>query len=201
MTAPSEGVVSADRYVLSFRLTCVFLATKTENYAVSIDSFASKLKTQPEDVLSLEFLVSQSLRFEYKVHHAHLALAGVILDLQSCDLPIDAISAANTAAQKLVRTSRLTDLEFVYTPAQITLACINLADPTLVSSWLAAKDGRRAAEEGAKQEPGLVQQLLEAIGKEIKECEAAPVQKDKVAEVDRRLKFARNPEKDPNSAM
>lgn len=60
----------------------MFLATKTENYAVSIDTFASKLKTKPDDILGLEFLVSQSLKFEYKVHHAHLALAGVVLDLQ-----------------------------------------------------------------------------------------------------------------------
>ncbi len=120
---------------------------------------------------------------------------------QACDLPTDAISAAKAAAEKLVRTSRLTDLEFVYTPAQIALACVNLADPTLVSAWLAAKEGRRAVQDDGKEESGLVQQLLAAIGDEVQACEANPVQKSKVAEVDRRLKFARNPEKDPNSAM
>lgn len=64
------------------RLTCVFLATKTENHPTSIDSFSSKTRTTPDDILSLEFLVSQSLRFEYKVHHAHLAASGLLLDMQ-----------------------------------------------------------------------------------------------------------------------
>lgn len=64
------------------RLTCLFLATKTENHPISIDTFSSKTKSTPADILSLEFLVSQSLRFEYKVHHAHLAAYGLSLDLQ-----------------------------------------------------------------------------------------------------------------------
>lgn len=64
------------------RLTCVFLATKTENFPISIDTFAAKVKTPPADILSLEFLVSQSLHFEYKVHHAHVALSGLVLDMQ-----------------------------------------------------------------------------------------------------------------------
>ena len=89
----------------------------------------------------------------------------------------------------------MTDLEFVYTPAQIALACVKLADASLVSAWLGNKEVRRAGE------MGLVQQLLDAIGKVITACEASPVQREKVAEVDRRLKFARNPEKDPSSAM
>lgn len=71
----------ADRFHF-FRLTSVFLATKTENHPISIDTFASKTKSKPEDILSLEFLVSQSLRFEYKVHHAHLAGYGLSLDLE-----------------------------------------------------------------------------------------------------------------------
>lgn len=72
------------------RLTCVFLATKTENHPISIDSFSSKTRTTPDDILSLEFLISQSLRFEYKVHHAHLAASGLLLDMQvmSHNLPL-----------------------------------------------------------------------------------------------------------------
>jgi hypothetical protein len=65
------------------RLTCVFLATKTENCSTSIDQFAARIpNSEPADILALEFLVSQSLHFEYKVHHAHVALNGLVLDMQ-----------------------------------------------------------------------------------------------------------------------
>ena len=64
------------------RLTSLFLATKTENHLLSIDTFAGKIKTTPEEILSLEFLVSQSLHFEYKVHHAHFAGHGLSLDME-----------------------------------------------------------------------------------------------------------------------
>lgn len=72
----------ADLLLRTDRLTSIFLATKTENHYMTIHKFASMLKATPEDVLALEFLVSQSLRFEYKVHHAHLAGYGLSLDLQ-----------------------------------------------------------------------------------------------------------------------
>lgn len=89
---PRRGHVRLDSLPLPFerartdlssrRLTCVYLATKTENFPISIDAFAGRVKRSPNDVLVLEFLVSQSLRFEYKVHHAHLALQGLIIDMQ-----------------------------------------------------------------------------------------------------------------------
>jgi len=97
------------------RLTCVFLATKTENFPISIDSFSARVKTPPVEILSLEFLVSQSLKFEYKVHHAHLALNGILLDLQvsACFLfralcalrDFSAHSKHNVVVDRHVRTS------------------------------------------------------------------------------------------------
>lgn len=65
------------------RLTCLFLSTKTENHTITIDNFTSKIpKCSNADVLSLEFLVAQSLKFQFKVHHADLAGRGMMLDMQ-----------------------------------------------------------------------------------------------------------------------
>jgi len=64
-------------------LTALYLATKTTNNPISIDTYASHIpKTAPSDVLDLEFLVAQSLEFEFAVWHAHRALWGIWLDLQ-----------------------------------------------------------------------------------------------------------------------
>jgi len=65
------------------RLTALFLATKTTNNPVSLDSYTSTIpKISQSDVLDLEFLVAQSLNFEFAVWHAHRALWGLWLDLQ-----------------------------------------------------------------------------------------------------------------------
>ena len=65
------------------RLTALFLATKTTNNPISLDSYAAHIpRTEPTDVLELEFLVAQSLGFDFAVWHPHRALWGAWLDLQ-----------------------------------------------------------------------------------------------------------------------
>jgi cyclin H len=65
------------------RLTTLFLAAKTTNNAISLDAYTSHIpQTSPSDVLDLEFLVAQSLSFEFAVWHAHTALWGIWLDYQ-----------------------------------------------------------------------------------------------------------------------
>ncbi|KPV77706.1 uncharacterized protein RHOBADRAFT_51524 [Rhodotorula graminis WP1] len=227
-----------DYHPKDIMLTCVFLATKTENFAISIDTFAAKVKVLPADILALEFLVSQSLHFEYKVHHAHLALSGLVLDMQTTGVPSSSIASALPRAQAFLRAARLSPAELVYAPSQIALACMRIADRSAVETWLAAKgkgaseqkeerEARRAPAgptsavkkegeegEGAPRargedkgdEPQQLEQdvllrLLDEVQGMIQEQQRNPVDKDKVREVDRRLKWARNPEKDPKSAL
>ncbi|GAA6002893.1 hypothetical protein JCM10207_001885 [Rhodosporidiobolus poonsookiae] len=212
-----------DYHPKNVMLTCVFLATKTENFPISIDAFASRVKTPPSDILALEFLVSQSLRFEYKVHHAHLALQGLILDMQTAGVDLPLLSAAAPKAHAFVRASRLTSAEFVYSPAQIALACFRLADAALAEQWLGVKEARlgeasagaggkgKAAPVEGDEEAGAdkpvelpheaVLRLLDGLQATVQEAKTNPVDKAKVTEVDKRLKWARNPEKDPKSAV
>ncbi|PWZ02114.1 cyclin-like protein [Testicularia cyperi] len=153
-------------------ITCIFLASKTENYPLKLSTFARKLAEKSKDpaageeenrrtVLELEFLVSQSLGFEYGVVGAHRALFGLVLDLQT--LPAQVSDGATTAAagggitreqahdvaakaHTLLTTSRLTDAEIVYTPSQIALACIwgsqgeSWDGKELVRRWLGSKE-------------------------------------------------------------
>lgn len=83
------------------RLTCLFLATKTENSMINITDFAQKVKTPAKDILDLEFLVSQSLNFQYKVHHAHVAARGLFYDMQVRTIPL--------SASRIVVTTQRTD--------------------------------------------------------------------------------------------
>ncbi|THH03223.1 hypothetical protein EW145_g6428 [Phellinidium pouzarii] len=123
-------------------LTALFLATKTTNNPISLEAYTTHIpKTAPSDVLDLEFLVAQSLNFEFSVWHAHRALWGIYLDVQNLpDVPVDTLHEAYRTAVKHVRASRLTDAELVYTPSQIGLAAFSLASPDLAKSWAVSKD-------------------------------------------------------------
>jgi hypothetical protein len=75
--------------LIVLRLTALFLATKTTNNPISLERYTTRIpKTAPADVLDLEFLVAQSLGFEFAVWHAHRALWGIWLDIQVCPLSI-----------------------------------------------------------------------------------------------------------------
>ncbi|KAK4054680.1 hypothetical protein OIO90_003492 [Microbotryomycetes sp. JL221] len=218
-----------DYHPKNVMLTCVFLATKTENCPCSIDSFASKVKTSTSDILELEFLVSQSLRFQYKVHHAHLCASGLLLDMQTTGASLEQLQQVYAQSKSFIRTSRLTDLEFVYSPSQISLACFNLTNSKLVESWLGFKHTRQTQKKRKHEELHSTtkankvssnksndeddqtdlneldkQRLIDVlvhIGEIILQTKENPIDKTRVTEIDKRLRVARNPEKDPNSLL
>jgi len=206
-----------DYHPKNIMLTCLFLATKTENTSISIDSFASRIpKTTNEDVLALEFLVAQSLKFQFKVHHAHLAARGIYLDLQNCPeagpVGIDRLGQAWPEVCALLRAARLTDLEFLWTPSQIACAAWWTADRAVTEPWLKAKADRVANTSSsgptADQDHVLASlgvdpllQHIQDLSQILIQAQHKPIDKDRVTAVDRRLRFCRNPEKDPNSAL
>jgi len=172
---------------MSYRLTALFLATKTTNNPISLEAYTSHIpKTTPSDVLDLEFLVAQSLGFEFAVWHAHRALWGIWLDLQSLpDAPGDQLQETYNIAMTHIRASRLTDAELIYTPSQIALACMSLSSPVLASQWSASKNSLS---------PDTLRPTVEMIKSLITQS-GHPPEVESVRTVDRRLKLCKNPEK------
>ncbi|KAF9270365.1 cyclin-like protein [Marasmius fiardii PR-910] len=177
-------------------LTAVFLATKTTNNPISLEAYTSHIpNTSASDVLDLEFLVAQSLGFEFAVWHAHRALWGIWLDLQSLpDTPpnFEATMSPNySSAISYVRASRLTDAELVYTPSQIALACLYMTNRDLALKWLRFKEAKLRSD--ADHSPNIVGSI-ETVTNLITNHGHAP-DVEAVREVDRRLKLCKNPEK------
>ncbi|KAI0651732.1 cyclin-like protein [Trametes meyenii] len=173
-------------------LTALFLATKTTNHPISLESYASHIpRTVPSDVLDLEFLVAQSLGFDFAVWHPHRALWGMWLDMQTLpDALIEELAKAYENAVGHARAARLTDAELVYTPSQIALACFSLASPTLASAWARSKFS-------SLSHPPVLD-VLEPI-KALILRDGSPPDVEAVREVDRRLKLCKNPEKIPGT--
>ncbi|KAG1755136.1 cyclin-like protein [Suillus paluster] len=178
-------------------LTALFLATKTTNNPISLESYTSNIpKTSNSDVLDLEFLISQSLNFEFAVWHAHRALWGIWLDLQSLPDVSEDLRPQDVydVAIKHVRASRFTDAELIYTPSQVALACLALASPLLAQRWADSKavaDVAQPLSETLEPTLGEIKYIITQMGH--------PPDVEAVREVDRRLKLCKNPEKVPGS--
>ena len=101
---------------------------------------------------------------------------------------------------------RLTDAEFLYTPSQIALAAFYNSDPSLTERWLSAKLSLaersilRQASESAIAVDRLVESTVDPLVSLVTEAKQA-VDIEAVREVDKRLKYCNNPEKDPKSSL
>lgn len=174
-------------------MTALFLATKTTNNPISLEAYTKSIpKTAPSDVLDLEFLVAQSLGFEFAIWHAHRALWGQWLDLQSLSHAGESNAQdVFDAAMTHLRASRLTDAELVFSPSQIAFACLSLSSPDLMTRWCSSKlqdaSSRTTLENTVEQ----IKHMITSRG------QVPPV--EEVREIDRRLTLCKNPEKIPGS--
>ncbi|PPQ89381.1 hypothetical protein CVT25_002199 [Psilocybe cyanescens] len=144
------------------------------------------MRTAPNDVLDLEFLVAQSLGFEFAVWHAHRALWGIWLDVQNLPSATEKLQPGlydNALAH--IRASRLTDAELIYTPSQIALAAFSLTLPDVASEWVTSK-----MPSDSSRLKNSVDEIMSMIT-----YHGHPPNIESVREVDRRLKICKNPEK------
>ncbi|GAM34938.1 hypothetical protein TCE0_015r02851 [Talaromyces pinophilus] len=156
----------------------LFLATKTDNYYLSLNEFAKAVPKidKPADVIAPEYTLTQSLRYTFDVRHPFRGLEGGIMELQAIaqgegqpgpfitgqtsesmkqainnieplpgfdkGSPSSRISAAHGKARDLLKTAaQMTDAYFHYTPSQIWLAALMVADKPLAQFYLDTKIG------------------------------------------------------------
>lgn len=186
----------------------MFLALKAENNLVPIDHFISRFsKLSADEVLSNEFLIAQSLGFEFKVHHSHIALHGLFLDLQSLpDLPPSPpLASLLTSASHTLSTLALPlDLPLLYTPSQIALGTIHFHSPEHITAYLEHKETVSAGKLTAATVLAVVEEIVEELRAEetrLGEDVGGKKRLGRVKEVDRRLRSCGNPEKVAGTAL
>lgn len=200
--------------------TCLFLAAKSENYFISIESFCRALqKTEPKDVLDLEFIILQALKFTLLVHHPFRPLYGFFLDFQQVllhpeplpDITIDLIGELYDASKKwLNEYGLLSDVLFLFTPPQIALAAMYDCNSKITEKYLKKKFFKKETLPTIKEENenGTEQKTTEEINKDeyyklltiIKKCveqsrmiEESP--REESTKIDRKCFFIINPDK------
>ncbi|KAB5576130.1 cyclin ccl1 [Coniochaeta sp. 2T2.1] len=119
--------------------TCLFFGCKAEGYYPNNEQFAQQFpKTKGEGILAGEFLLCQGIRFAFDVKHPFRGLEGAVLELRRYgDVDSTRINDASNRAKEILRFSPLvTDAYFHYTPSQIMLAALSLADQDLADRVL-----------------------------------------------------------------
>ncbi|KAK1962473.1 cyclin-like protein [Colletotrichum sublineola] len=131
MTYPPQDVLK----------TCLFFGSKAEGLYTRLAKLAEKFpNTTEEEILAGEFLLCQGVRFAFDVRHPFRALEGAILELRRhSDLEKARIDSAHFRARAVLKFSSLvTDAYFHYTPSQIMLAALSLADRGLTERLVQA---------------------------------------------------------------
>ena len=119
--------------------TSLFFGSKAEGFYIRLSKLAEKLSgTTAEQILAGEFLLCQGIRFAFDVRHPFRALEGAILDLRKRYPDEETrINKAHAKARDVLKFSPLvTDVYFHYTPSQIMLAALQMADAGLVDMFL-----------------------------------------------------------------
>lgn len=167
-------------------LTCLFLAAKSENSFISINSFSKRIpKTTPESILKLEFEILQSLKFTLFVHHPFRPLYGFFYDLQDVlgdEMSIEELGKAYDKARKIIDEALISDAVFHFTPPQIALACFQTVNEDMVKRYLEKKFKKEVK---VKVQETIKEENETTEGNSIKEEEPKKVAKDKEEDKDK----------------
>lgn len=199
--------------------TALFFATKTECHYQRLSQFAASLpKTKPEDILASEFLLTQGLRFTFDVRHPFRALEGAGMELQAlaggtiAALPghappqfpgLDLVERARRvhakAKEYLKIRAMLCDVYFHYTPSQIMMASLLIADPDITSWYISTKFPNIAGSDAAENMREKVMMTLEDCANMLKSVSpngaVGEAELKELKAYNKKLQKCRNPEK------
>lgn len=196
--------------------TALFFATKTENHYFKLTKFAEAIgKTKAEDVLASEFLLTQGLRFTFDVRHPFRPLEGAVMELQAMakggvpalpggniveDRPPrmeKRVKDAHGKAREYLKTSALlTDVYFHFTPSQIMMAALMIADQELTQWYISSKfPTNRAAADLRAKVFATIESCAEMLRLVEPTSEPSAVERKELQALAKKLKKCRNPEK------
>ncbi|ODV58717.1 TFIIH complex kinase subunit CCL1, partial [Ascoidea rubescens DSM 1968] len=131
--------------------TCLFLAAKSENCFISIDKFIETIgNITKKSILSLEYKILNVLNFTLMVHHPYKPLYGFFLDIQYTLIrnkpngmtffyTENLLNRDYSNAKNLVKETLISDVQFLFTPPQIALACFLQVNEEITIAYLKQK--------------------------------------------------------------
>ena len=192
-------------------MCALFLATKSDHWHISLSNFVSKLpNTIEDDIKAPEFLLMQGLRFTLDVRHPMRGLEGGVGEILTLvedgllgvtekdrrDAKRRVGEAAERASDVLRTAAQVTDAYFLYTPSQIWLAALLLADRDLITLYIKSKLMRiGGADEGLREKLLLTLTSCAKLLASDESEENDPAEKKVMSRIGRKLHICQNPEK------
>ncbi|OAG38872.1 hypothetical protein AYO21_06903 [Fonsecaea monophora] len=228
---PSSVVATAIQYLRRFYLThspmmyhpkpimvcALYLATKADHFYMSLPNFVSELENlTEEDVKAPEFLLLQGLRFTLDVRHPLKGLRGGHAEMMAmvqegrlgsnCPKTTNFTakrvdSAADSAKGLLTRAAQMTDAYFLYTPSQIWLGAMMVADGELTQAYLEQKlndlpfDDVTAAATFKHRVLSTISACAKLLGSYHRSQEDSSAQRKELTRIRKKLAVCHDPEK------
>ncbi|XP_023338726.1 cyclin-H-like isoform X2 [Eurytemora carolleeae] len=109
-------------------VTSVYLATKVEEFNVSITQFVANVQGNQERatkiILNNELLLLKELNFNLTIHNPFRAVEGLLIDLKTRCSYLENVDSFRPDIDTFLDQVFLTDAVLIYAPAQIALAAI-----------------------------------------------------------------------------
>ncbi|XP_052830153.1 cyclin-H isoform X3 [Octopus bimaculoides] len=183
-------------------LTSVYLASKVEEFNVSINQFVGNLKGDRDKfanvILGFELLLMEKLSYHLTVHNPFRPLEGFLIDMktncQTCSDP----EILRPQAEEFLEKSMLTDICLLVSPAQISLAAIldscslkNIDIMSYVTSVL-MKGAESDQKKRAMQQIKLIQITVNNQNS---------LKREHIRQLEKKLEKCRNQENNPDSEV
>lgn len=107
--------------------TCINLACKAEESAISLDDLAKQTETKATTIVEFEVPVLEGLRFHLLVFHPYRPLRGLCKEIQKWEPKIgeEVLQEVRERAVECIEKSYYTDLQLRKTPSQIACAALH----------------------------------------------------------------------------
>ncbi|GBM61175.1 Cyclin-H [Araneus ventricosus] len=109
-------------------VTCVYLASKVEEFNVSIAQFVANVRGDREKateiILNHELLLMQQLNFDLSVYNPYRPVEGFLIDIKTRYTELFDPEHLRPAIEEFLDKIQFTDACFLYSPSQIALAAI-----------------------------------------------------------------------------
>jgi len=109
-------------------VTAVYLATKVEEFNVSINQFVSNVQGNQERatkiILNNELLLLKELNFHLTIHNPYRAVEGLLIDIKTRCSQLENVDNFRQDIDSFLDQVYLTDAVLIYAPSQLALAAI-----------------------------------------------------------------------------
>lgn len=184
------------------RVTCIYLASKVEEFHVSISQFVANIKgdrSKASDIiLNNELLLMEQLKFNLTIHNPFRPVEGLLIDIKTRSTLNDP-ERLRPGIDDLFDSIYLTDGILLYSPSQIALAAVLHAASKLQENLDSYVTDTLFGEEGQDNLMTLIE-AVKGIRSMVKVTDVLP-DKNQLKLLDKKLERCRNPENNPDSEM